>query len=179
MQGAEHPGQSTVAAAAGVHNLGRENSAVFHIVNLKLGRMAEVLENFAVFIGYRNTHGVFSFRFCKSLVNRLLVAAAVPAAGTSALAELIVAAFNTQGQSVYQYVRQLFSCFRVDLLHGGPGDLHPLTGLLLRKALFVHQADGLVFLYGQNDGFHGLILSLWGKGQRLRKVADPSAFFGP
>jgi hypothetical protein len=62
LQGSQHTGQSTVAAAAGIHHRGGNDLSVLNIINFKLPGMAEMLENFAVFIGNCNSHNGFSFR---------------------------------------------------------------------------------------------------------------------
>ena len=56
VQGIQHSGQSAVAAAVGVHDLGRNDLALCHIIDLKLLGVAKVLENFTVFISYRDSH---------------------------------------------------------------------------------------------------------------------------
>ena len=54
--------QSAVAAAVGIHNLGSNDLAVEHIIDLKLLGVAKVLENFTVFISYRDSHIDSSFQ---------------------------------------------------------------------------------------------------------------------
>ena len=45
IQAGQNTGQSAVAAAAGIYNLGRNNSAIFHFVYLELLGVTEVLED--------------------------------------------------------------------------------------------------------------------------------------
>ena len=49
--------------AVGIHNLGRNNFAVLHIINLKFLGMSEMLKNLAVFIGYCTFHTLPLFSF--------------------------------------------------------------------------------------------------------------------
>lgn len=60
LQRGQNTCQSTMTLAVGIHNLGRNNFAVLHIINLKLLSMSEMLKNLAVFIGYCNSHDIFS-----------------------------------------------------------------------------------------------------------------------
>ena len=62
VQGIQHSGQSAVAAAVGVHDLGRNDLALCHIIDLKLLGVAKMLENFTVFISYRDSHIDSSFQ---------------------------------------------------------------------------------------------------------------------
>ena len=48
--------QRFMAAAVGTHHLGGQHFAVFHVVDLELFRMSEVLEHFAVFVSNCNFH---------------------------------------------------------------------------------------------------------------------------
>jgi hypothetical protein len=63
LQSRQESGQCTVAAALGIHNLCRHDFSVFHIIDLELLGVAEMLENLTVFVGYRNSHNLISFRF--------------------------------------------------------------------------------------------------------------------
>ena len=62
IQGSQNTGQSAVAAAAGIHNGGRHNFPVLHIVNLELFGVAEMLEDFTVCVSYRDSHNMISFQ---------------------------------------------------------------------------------------------------------------------
>ena len=62
MQSCQDPSQGAVAAALGIDHFGRHDLSVLHLIDLKLGRMAEVLENLTVFISNCNFHCMFSFR---------------------------------------------------------------------------------------------------------------------
>ena len=59
--GSQEARQGAMAAAVGVHYLGGDYGAVFHIVELELSRMAEVLEDLSVFIGNCDFHVDASF----------------------------------------------------------------------------------------------------------------------
>ena len=59
--GCQEARQSAVAAAVGVHHLGGDHGAVFHVVEFELGRVAEVLEDLSVFIGNCDFHADASF----------------------------------------------------------------------------------------------------------------------
>lgn len=50
MMGGQEPGQSTVAAAVGVHYAAGGDGAAVHLKELELAGMPEVLEHLAVFI---------------------------------------------------------------------------------------------------------------------------------
>ena len=50
MMGGQEPGQSTVAAAVGVHHAAGGDGAAVHLKELELTGMPEVLEHLAVFI---------------------------------------------------------------------------------------------------------------------------------
>ena len=58
----QQTGQSTVAAAIGVQNLGGNNLALSHFIDLELGGVAEVLEDVAVFISNCDFHKNAFFR---------------------------------------------------------------------------------------------------------------------
>ena len=58
---AQQTGQCAVTAAHGVDHLGGNDLAVFHIVDLKLGAVAKVLENISVFVSNCDSH-------CESLL---------------------------------------------------------------------------------------------------------------
>ena len=60
-QRAQHTCQRAVAVAVAVHHLGGNDLALLHIIELELLCVAEVLEDLSVFIGYRDSHPVFSF----------------------------------------------------------------------------------------------------------------------
>ena len=54
--------QSAVSASICIYNLLLCNLPFFHIIDLELLRMSEVLEYFSVFIGYCYSHLILSFR---------------------------------------------------------------------------------------------------------------------
>ena len=56
----ENTGQCAMTAAVGVNNLRSNNCAVLYFVDLKLFGVAEVLEDFTVFVGYCDFHNIIS-----------------------------------------------------------------------------------------------------------------------
>ena len=70
----EEASQGAVAAAVGVHDLGGDDGAVFHIVDLKLLGVTEVLEDQLVCVSNCNLHGIKnSFGFVvKSIIATFL-----------------------------------------------------------------------------------------------------------
>ena len=59
--GVEDAGQSAMAAALGVHHLGSDDGSVGDLIDLKLFRVAKMLENLAVFVCDCNFHDKISF----------------------------------------------------------------------------------------------------------------------
>ena len=57
----KNPSQGTVPLSVGVYHPGADNLIAFHIVNLKLGGVTEVLIDFSLFVSNCNSHGMFSF----------------------------------------------------------------------------------------------------------------------
>jgi len=92
IQCCQNASQSTMTAAIGIHHLRGDDLAILHIIDLELLCVAKMLENFSVFIGYCDSHCIFSFRFFIFLMVMLLEAAA--AAGFLATAEPVIAAFD-------------------------------------------------------------------------------------
>ncbi len=166
-----------MAGAVGVHHLTGDDFPVLHIIELKLLRMTEVLENFPVFIGNRNSHDRFSFGFFKLLL-KLPSGAVLP--GTAhilAAAQAVVSARNLQGMAIHQGIGDLSpGCF-VDPLHRRPGHSHLPSGLLLGKADLVHQPDHFKFIHTEDHRFPRLP-SGRAEQKRLRIAADPAAFRG-
>ena len=70
IQCAKNPGQRAMTAAVGVNNLRSNNCTVLYFVDLKLFGVAEVLENFSVFVpGLHHRHSdhcsrIFEHRCC-------------------------------------------------------------------------------------------------------------------
>lgn len=50
-----------MAAAIGIDDLLTDNPAILDIVELKLFRVSEMLEDFSVLVGNRDSHGITSF----------------------------------------------------------------------------------------------------------------------
>ena len=55
-------GQCAMTASVGLRNLLPDNCPVFHVIQFELFGMAEVLEDFPLFVGYCNSHDLASFR---------------------------------------------------------------------------------------------------------------------
>ena len=55
--------QRTMAAAARIHNLRRNDISIFHIIDFELFGVAEVLKYTSVFVSYCDSHNMISFRF--------------------------------------------------------------------------------------------------------------------
>ncbi len=118
----------------------------------------------------------FSARSLDVLDDAAVAASAGPVAP---VAELIVSAFDPQGQAVHQHIRQLFSGTGVDLLHGGAGHLHEIAALFLGESLFVDEADGLVLIYRQDNYLFSIFMVFRQKCQCLRKITHAPAFLWP
>ena len=129
-------GQRPVTAAVGGYDLLRNNFAVFYIIKLELFGMAEMLEDFSIFIGCCNSHNVNSF-----LDNVLC----------SMIGEPIITAPNQQPLSVHQCISDFSPGTLVDGRHGRAGNAHLFGALLLGHSLPVKQADCLVLIQTQDD----------------------------
>lgn len=141
-------GQRAVSLAVGVHHLGGHHLPVLDVVELELFRVAEVLENHAVFIGDCNSH-----RICFLSQNKATFGgdrrppALLPATGGGCpVAQAVVPAGNEKALAVDQAVSQLVARRFVDLRHGGAGDAHLGGALLLGGVLQIDEADGLVLI---------------------------------
>ena len=58
LRGLQKAGQRAVTAAAGGHDLFRDDPAVLRVVELELLRVAEMLEDLSVFVSYCNSHSI-------------------------------------------------------------------------------------------------------------------------
>ena len=56
LQSSQETGQSAMAAAVGVHHLGRNNSTILYIIDLKLLGVTKVLKDLSVRISNCNSH---------------------------------------------------------------------------------------------------------------------------
>lgn len=99
----EETGERAVTTAVRIHDLCTNDFAVRYIVDLKLCGMSEVLENLSVFIGYCNSHDLFSF---------------LSACKMRDTADPDVSAGDVQWLSVDETGGELASCVFIDLLHG-------------------------------------------------------------
>ena len=168
--------QCTVAAAVGIHNLGRDDLSILNIINLELLGMAKVLENHTVFIRNCNSHTIISFLFLVLVIDSVLKAGLLTAGVRIPIAEPIISALDPQCTPFHQNIRQFLSGRRVDQLYRSPGNVHPLPYFLLGKALPVNEANGFVFVHRQNDrGFSGCFF-FGMEGQVSRKMTDVPVF---
>lgn len=71
MHALQHTRQRAMSAAEGVHYDRRIYLVIHDIINFELLRVAKMLKNLAVFMGYCNSHSHLSFRFRILLANRL------------------------------------------------------------------------------------------------------------
>ena len=105
----QEAGQRAMAAAVGGHNLFGDDLAVRYVVELKLLRMAEMLEDFSILISCCDSHTVRSFQ------NDIF---------GSLIAELIVPAADQETLSVYQCLSHFPARALIDGCHGSAGNAH-------------------------------------------------------
>lgn len=167
--------QCAMTAACSRHRLRFFYGSVFHFVNLKLFRVAEMLKNLSILIGYCNSHRAYFLPFsgwdgcsCRRLCAAgcshvlfflyqylpfFMTAAPVPA-GTAievSVTEHIIAAFNGKLTALHQALRKLFACRGIDGLHSGSGNLHLLGAFLLAQPLQINEADSFKLIQRHND----------------------------
>lgn len=132
--------QRAVTAAHGVHDALRKDLSILDVVQLELGRVAEMLENHAVFVGDCDSHDGFSLRVIwkRGTIGRLRFHAVAPAGDRQTLA-------------VDQTVRDLVPRALVELCDRGAGNAHPLRALRVGEAFVIHQTDRLEFVHAQRD----------------------------
>ena len=106
-------------------------------------------------------------------------AAAAPAVDLIPIAELIVPALDPQGPALHQDLRQLFPGGVVNGLHGAPGHLHIGAALLLREALPVDQANGLILVHRQDHRLPPGTVPRRVELPRPGHLTDLSALHGP
>ena len=97
------------------------------------------------------SHDMLSFGFTKLLMESVLDTVAAAVGESRPITEPVVAALNTQRQSLHQHIRQLFPGSSIDLLHGGPGNFHALATLLLGESLSINETDALIFVNSQRN----------------------------
>ena len=120
--------QGAVAAAVGVDHRGADDLAVLHIIELELLGVAEMLENAAVFIGYCDSHGSFSFQmFQNGWFGGARAGLRAGIAGT----EPVAAAADGQALAGDDGLGNFMPGGLVDLRGRGAGNVHPLRRLLM------------------------------------------------
>ena len=97
IQCGQHTGQGTVAAAVGIHHLRGYNFSILDIINLELSGMAKVLEDHTVFISYRNSHNIISFRFFILKIDFMFEAGFLAAGRHISITKPVIAALDPQG----------------------------------------------------------------------------------
>ena len=85
-----------------------------------------------------------------------------------AAAKAVIAACNFDGKSFNQSFCELRTRAVINLLYSCAGDLLINYSFLLGKALSVDQADCLIFIHGEDDGFAGCAGGLRNKCFRFR-----------
>ena len=138
-----------------------------------------MLEYQPVFIGDSDLHiCVLRYGLIPCAEGRAARALCAPLAAAAARpgAQLIGAALHMQQPPVHQHVRQLGARGLVQGLHCGSRHTHLPGAFLLRQAQKVDQADGLVFIYCQDDAF-GRRAVQRAKAGVARRLADAPAFY--
>lgn len=94
-----------------------------------------------------------------------------------AVADNIFTAVNANPDSVYKRVGDFHSRGVINLLYGRACHLHITGTLLLRKAFFVNQAYGFIFIHRERDALFSIPQRV--KFTYFRKSANFSAFSRP
>ena len=175
LQCLKHSCQCTMSTSVGIYHLRGENLLILHIIDLELIRMSKMLKNLSVFIGYCNSHRMFSFRPGIAFPENLLKAAALFTTGIPTVTELIVAALNSKRSASNQSFCQFSACGCVNLLHRRTGNLHILAALFLGKLLLINQANSLILIHRQNHSSLSLTIIHRYESRCFRIMADPSA----
>jgi hypothetical protein len=156
----QEPGKGAVTASVGIHDLLIHDLPLFNIVQLKLLGMAEVLEDFSVFVCDCDPHGICSF------LNDFLI--------DLDRFKFTVSACDQQPFSVYQGVGYLFPRTVINGGYGGPGDVHPGGAGFLGKTLVIQKSQCLKFIHGHLDAFCGCDI-VRREAAIDRKLFDPAA----
>ena len=131
-RGLKETSQSAVPAAVCVDNLFSHNAPVFHIIELELLGMTEMLEDFSVFICDRNSHSNASFLHNVDLdFNRRILTAT---------------ACDQQPFPVYQRVSHFSPGVFIDGCDGCTGNVHPDCACFLCQAFAVHKPQCFVLV---------------------------------
>ena len=146
--------QCAMTAACSRHHLRFFYGSVFHFVNLKLFRVAEMLKNLSCLLYTSPSPGCSHVLFFLYQYLPFFMTAAPVPAGTAievSVTEHIIAAFNGKLTALHQALRKLFACRGIDGLHSGSGNLHLLGAFLLAQPLQINEADSFKLIQRHND----------------------------
>ena len=115
-----------MTAPVGINDLLINDLTLFNIVQLKLFRMAKVLEDLSVFICDCDSHGMRSF------LNDLLT--------DLDRFKFTVSACDQQPFSIHKSVGNLLPCTVIDGSYRGPGNIHPGGTGFLGKAFVIQKS---------------------------------------
>ena len=159
----QETGKRAMPIAVGWDDLLSSDLPIFHIIELKLFGMSEMLKDLSVVVRYCNSHCVCSFLFD---VLRPLIT------------ELIVAAPDQETFPIYQRVSHLASGAVINSRHCGACYTHPFGTLLLGHSFPVQQTNCLKLVEAHYDRFSvGCILRR--EFPTVRITANPSASLFP
>lgn len=171
--------QCAVSAAVRINDFRSGDSSILSIIDLKLCRMAKMLEDLAILISNCDSHNMFSFWFFILLVVKLLETAVISTIHALPITQHKIAAFDPKGTPIHDASGQFLSCALIDPLDRGPCDLHKSRALFLAETFLIDQADRFIFI-DRHD--HRLLFRRCverNKRKRLRKMTDFSALHWP
>ena len=152
LQGAQKSCQRTMAAAARIHNLRRNDISIFHIIDFELFGVTEVLKDFSVFVSNCDSHNMISFRFFVHRMDFLLIAISAPVGCAVTATECKIPSLDSQRKSLNQRIGQFFAGSCINLLNRCSGNMHILSALLLRKTFTVNQTNSFILIHIQDNG---------------------------
>ena len=152
LQGAQKSCQRTMATAARIHNLRRNDISIFHIKDFELFGVTEVLKDFSVFVSDCDSHNMISFRFFVHRMDFLLIAISAPVGYAVTAAECKIPSLDSQRKSLNQRIGQFFAGSCINLLNRCSGNMHILSALLLRKTFTVNQTNSFILIHIQDNG---------------------------
>ena len=137
LRGFQETGQRPVSAAVSGHDLLRDDLSIFHVIELELLRVAEMLEDLSVFVSYRNSHRIQSF--LHDVFHSLII-------------KPVVSASDQEALSIHQRISHFPPCALVGSRNSCAGNSHPFGTLLLGQAFAVKKPDCLKLIQAQHDG---------------------------
>ena len=115
-----------MTASVGINGLFINDLTLFNIVQLKLFGMAEVLEDFSVFVRDCNSHGMRSFLYDFLIdLDRF---------------KYTMSACDQQPFPIHEGISDLFPCAVINGSYCGPGNVHPGGTGFLGKAFIVQKS---------------------------------------